>query len=102
VQGYPGGNYQPDTVVNRGQMAVYIARAMVSPSGDAVIPDPPEGPAFTDVSAANDWSWCYQHVEYLSDEGIVQGYWDGSYRPEQSVTRDQMAVYIARAFHLPM
>jgi hypothetical protein len=103
VQGYPGGNYKPDDLVNRGQMAVYIARAMVTPSGDAGVPDPPAGdPTFSDVTAAGDWSWCYNHVEYLAAEDIVQGYWDGTYRPDQVVTRDQMAVYIARAFDLPL
>jgi hypothetical protein len=101
VQGYPGGNYRPDQVVNRGQMAVYIARAMVSPAGDAALPTPPSAPTFADVAAEGDWSWCYPQVEYLSAEGIVQGYWDG-YRPAADVTRDQMAVYVARAFHLPM
>jgi hypothetical protein len=103
VQGYPGGNYKPGDPVNRGQMAVYIARAMVTPSGDAGVPDPPAGdPTFSDVAAEGDWSWCYRHVEYLAAEGIVQGYWDGTYRPDEAVTRDQMAVYVARAFALPM
>jgi Tol biopolymer transport system component len=102
VQGYPGGNYRPDEVVNRGQMAVYIARAMVSPSGDPALPGPPAAAAFSDVTAEGDWSWCYRHVEYLAAEDIVQGYWDGTYRPEQAVTRDQMAVYVTRAFNLPM
>jgi hypothetical protein len=103
VQGYPGGNYQPDGLVNRGQMAVYIARAMVTPSGDAGVPDPPAGdPTFSDVTATGDWSWCYNHVEYLAAEGIVQGYPDGTYHPATIVTRDQMAVYIQRAFDLPL
>jgi hypothetical protein len=30
----------------------------------------------------------------------VQGYPDGLYRPNTKVTRDQMAVYVARAFDL--
>jgi hypothetical protein len=103
VQGYPGGNYKPDDLVNRGQMAVYIARAMVTPSGDAGVPGPPAGdPTFSDVTATGEWSWCYKHVEYLAAEGIVQGYPDGTYHPATIVTRDQMAVYIQRAFDLPL
>jgi DNA-binding beta-propeller fold protein YncE len=102
VQGYGDGRYQPDATVDRGQMAVYIARALVSPTGDAALPDPPAEPTFSDVSAENDWAWCYPHVEYLAAEMIVQGYSDGTYHPEQAVTRDQMAVYVARAFELPM
>jgi hypothetical protein len=103
VQGYSDGSYKPDDTVNRGQMAVYIARAMVSPTGDAAVPDPPAGDStFTDVNADNEWSWCEKHVEYLASQGIVQGYTDGSYHPAEAVTRDQMAVYIQRAFQLPM
>jgi hypothetical protein len=32
----------------------------------------------------------------------VGGYEDGLYRPEYVCTRDQMAVYVARAFELAM
>jgi hypothetical protein len=104
VQGYPDGTYRPDEVVNRGQMAVYIARAIASPTGDAGVPEVPAGtPAsFTDVSADNEWGWCYRHVEYCAARGVVQGYADGSYRPAEAATRNQMAVYIQRALRLPM
>jgi PKD repeat protein len=102
VLGFPGGNYRPTDVVNRGQMAVYVARALVAPAGDAALPAPPTNSTFIDVTPDNDWRWCYQHVEYLAAEEIVQGYWDGTYRPGETVTRDQMAVYVARAFALPM
>jgi hypothetical protein len=42
--------------------------------------------------------WAYKHVEYCVENGVVQGYEDGCYHPEYVVTRDQMAVYVARAF----
>jgi hypothetical protein len=44
--------------------------------------------------------WSYAHIEYCAAEEIVAGYPDGTYKPTRSVTRDQMAVYIARAFAL--
>jgi hypothetical protein len=102
VVGYPDGTYRPDNPVDRGQMAVYVARAMVAPAGDEGIPDPPTEPTFSDVTGANEWSWCYPHVEYVASEGVVGGYADGTYRPAVTVTRDQMAVYVTRAFRLPM
>ena len=34
--------------------------------------------------------------------GVVYGYDDGYYRPEDVVTRDQMAAYISRAFELTL
>ena len=102
VTGYEDGTYRPDLVVDRGQMAVYIARAMVAPTGDAGIPDPEPPPTFPDVPGEDGSSaWCYKHVEYLAGQGIVTGYQDGYYHPEYPVTRDQMAVYVARAFDLP-
>jgi hypothetical protein len=103
VEGYPDGTYQPSTVVDRGQMAVYIARAMVAPAGDAAIADPQPPYTFLDVPGEdNAWAWCHKHVEYLAAQGVVHGYDDGLYHPEIVVTRDQMAVYIARAFELTL
>ena len=59
-------------------------------------------PAFPDVTATNTWAWCFKHVQYIAglNPPVVRGYSDGTYRPEVAVTRDQMAVYVARACHL--
>lgn len=101
VQGYPDGTYVPELVVDRGQMAVYIARAIVAPMGDAAIPDPTPPFQFTDVPGAdNAYAWCHKHVAFLGDRDVVAGYPDSRYHPEYAVTRDQMAVYIQRAFDL--
>ncbi len=96
VGGYPDGTYKPDLEVDRGQMAVYVARAMAG--GDGNVPDDPDGtPFFPDVPSSY---WAYKYVEYCHDQGVVSGYWDG-YHPEETVNRAQMAVYVARAFLAP-
>jgi hypothetical protein len=100
VQGYAGGDYQPGSTVTRDQMAVYIARSMFAPDGEAGLDaayDPPDGWTFADVPTTH---WAFQHVEYCYSQEIVQGYYDGLYHPGLPVTRDQMAVYVARAFEL--
>jgi hypothetical protein len=102
VAGYPDGTYRPDEQVDRGQMAVYIARAMVAPSGDAGVPEGPPDPTFPDVTATGDWAWCYKYVESIAAADVAHGYDDGTYRPAEIVKRDQMAVYVQRAFNLPM
>jgi beta propeller repeat protein len=93
VSGYPEGDYKPGLAVNRGQMAVFVARALAG--GDAGVPDPTGDPSFPDVAESY---WAYKYVEYIKDAGVTQGYLDGTYRPQVVVTRDQMAVYISRAF----
>jgi hypothetical protein len=98
VAGYGDGTYRPATRVDRGQMAVFVARSLVAPSGDAAVPDPEPPDTFPDVTAQNEWAWCRKHVECIADRGVTQGYPDGRYHPEYVCTRDQMAVYVARAF----
>ena len=44
--------------------------------------------------------WAGTAIQACVDHGAVQGCDDGLYRPDAAVTRDQMAVYIARAFRL--
>jgi len=98
VRGYDDGTYQPLLVVDRGTMAVYIARSIVTPVGDDSNLPRPLMPTFSDVPTQY---WSYPHVEYCFAEDVVRGYDDGLYHPEIVVSRDQMAVYITRAFDLP-
>jgi hypothetical protein len=101
VQGYGDGSYQPDWNVTRGQMAVFVARAIAQPMGEQGLDgyQPPANATFPDVPTS---MWCYKHVEYLAAHSVTSGYPDGMYRPTRTVTRDQMAVYVARAFGLAM
>ena len=48
---------------------------------------------FTDVSADD---WAYQAVASLSDEGIIDGYPDGTFRGDKHVTRYEIAQIVAR------
>ncbi len=45
-------------------------------------------------------SWALDYIEYALEQNVVAGYEDGLYHPDDIVTRDQMAVYVARAFEL--
>jgi len=102
VRGYADGSYLPEAPLDRGQMAIFIARAIVTPPGEAGLADytPPETPTFEDVTADGAWAVCFKYVEYIAEVGIVHGYPDGLYHPENLCTRDQMAAYVSRAFHL--
>ncbi len=104
ILGYPDGKFHPTTLVNRAQMAVFLARCLASPLGEQGLNTytPPETPTFADVTPTNTWSWCYKHVEYVAAKGVTSGYPDGLYYPANTCTRDQLAVYLSRTFHLSM
>ena len=48
---------------------------------------------FTDVSTDD---WAYQAVSDLSDQGVVEGYPDGTFKGERNMTRYELAQIIAR------
>jgi hypothetical protein len=95
VTGYKDGTYHPEWSVNRGQMAAFLARAMAG--GEEAVPVPTGEPSFPDVPT--DYGF-FKHVEYIHGAGVTTGYKDGLYHPEYACLRDQMAVFVARAFDL--
>jgi serine protease len=99
ISGYPNGSYLPRDMVDRSQMAAVIARAMTAPdSADLAGYQPPATPTFSDVPAG---VWAYKYVEYIRSHGVASGYPDRLYHPDDTVKRDQMAVFVAKALKLP-
>ena len=78
----------PDANVTRGQMAVFIARALNLPSADSDHFADDRGEFFED--AAN----------RLYEAGITQGCGPDSYCGNTEITRGEMAAFLARTFNL--
>ncbi len=70
VHGYGDGTYRPDTPVTRDQMAVYVYRGFIMPTGAPVVLG---GPAITavDPSSASYWGWSSQSSGPASDPGYA-------------------------------
>ena len=83
--------YCPGTGVTRGQMAVFLLRAKY---GSTYQPPAPTG-MFTDVPVNHVFA---RWIEQLAREGITSGCGATTYCPDNTVTRGQMAVFVARAF----
>lgn len=88
--GYADGTYRPADSVSRAEMAAFIVRATSN------TPAPYTG-SFSDVGAD---AWYADYVQSLLNLEITQGCAVGLYCPNDAVTRDQMASFIARAFNL--
>jgi hypothetical protein len=86
--GCSAGNYCPDDVVTRQQMAAFIIRAL----GDFNPPQPPSQ-RFLDVLPSNPF---YAFIEQMAIRQITLGCGGGNYCPGDPVLRDQMAAFIIR------
>lgn len=54
-----------------------------------------DAPSFSDVPATH---WAFNEIEQAVDKGITNGYADGTFKPANSVTKNQFAVMLSRAF----
>jgi len=91
--GFPDDTYRPENRVTRAGMAVFLLKAK---HGNTYTPPPASGGAFTDVAG----HWAEAWIEQLAAEGITSGYPDGTYRPENQVSRAEMAIFLVRTFNL--
>lgn len=80
-----GDAFYPDVLMTRGMMAVVLHNQSGAPSGASVA-------SFPDVVD----SWQAEAVHWAVQEGVVTGYPNGTFGPNDSVTREQMAVILYR------
>ncbi|NBD23898.1 Ig-like domain-containing protein [Paenibacillus glycinis] len=87
VDGRPDGGFEPEASVTRAEFAALLVRALglAAAGGEGL---------YTDVEAAD---WYAGAVGTAKLAGLIDGYGDGTFRPNESVTREQMATMIARA-----
>ncbi len=88
VTGFPDGTFQPSQSVTRVQGAMEVMRAR----GYALI-DPPH-PTFSDIPTSY---FAYQHIETAHAKGLVNGFPDGTFQPNQTIRRDEIASIVYKA-----
>lgn len=85
IGGYPDGTFKPDNNITRAEFASLLVRAF------ALEPGP--GKVFDDTAD----HWAKEAVRTASYHGLVSGYSDTLFGPDDPVTREQMAVMIVKA-----
>ena len=87
VSGYPDGTFKPDATITRAEFATMLVKALgLNTTGTTG--------QFTDVTAD---SWCYGSVNAAVYAGLVSGMGDHLFAPNALITREQMAVMVAKA-----
>ncbi|MCI3921387.1 S8 family serine peptidase [Paenibacillus sp. TRM 82003] len=87
VKGYEDYTFHPAGTLTRAEAAAFIARAYALKGGETL-------QSFPDVP---DTHWAKDSVNAAALKGILRGYPDGTFRPNDPVTRAEMAVMAAIA-----
>ncbi|MCR8632200.1 S-layer homology domain-containing protein [Paenibacillus radicis (ex Xue et al. 2023)] len=88
VSGYPNGSFKPNSSVTRAEFAFMLINALKPQRDGAAL-------AFTDKEKIG--AWAQKAVAQAVQAGIINGYEDGSFRPDTEITRSEMAAMIANA-----
>ncbi|MCA9385379.1 S-layer homology domain-containing protein [Candidatus Dojkabacteria bacterium] len=87
VGGYPDGSFKPDREVSRGEMSKFIINAF-----DIDIDT--SGIGFPDVDNSNVF---YNYITTLKNTGISGGYSDGTFKPDNQITRGEVSKFVVLA-----
>lgn len=94
IMGYPDGTVQPEGQITRAEACTIFFRLLTDSSRDYYFSKTND---YTDVNAGD---WFNNAISTLSNAGIVTGYNDGTFRPNQPITRGEMAKIIANFANL--
>lgn len=84
VTGYEDGSFRPDAPVTRAEFAAIASRFEKLTQGNK---------SFTDVP---DTHWAVKYINFAATRGWVTGYADGTFKPEHSITRAEVAAVTCR------
>jgi len=89
IQGYPDGSFRPAQLMTRAEFAALVVQVLGldAPGGGLTFPD-----------TANHWA--RDIIAAAHGHGIISGYNDAAFGPDDPVTREQLAVILFRTFGL--
>ena len=89
VQGYPDATVRPDANITRAEATVIFFRLLTDSVREKYLDTEN---SFTDVNAAD---WYNLGISTMENGGFVNGYQDGSFRPNGYITRAELATIIS-------
>lgn len=86
MQGFTDGTFQPDGTLTRAMLVQILYNMEGQPESDAQS-------QFSDVTETK---WYYNAVVWAAENGIVNGYTDGTFKPDEAITREQLVTIFWR------
>ncbi len=84
ITGYADGSFRPDASVTRAEFAAIASRFEALTEGTK---------SFSDVPSSH---WAAKYINFAATRGWVNGYADGTFRPNNSITRAEVAAVTCR------
>src|SRR5690606_35797602 len=89
-KGYPDGTFRPNQPITRAELASVIFYAL------NLTEQPPIGTEYSDVEGTH---WAASKIDEITRHRIINGYLDGTFRPDQDITRAEAVKMINRLLH---
>jgi hypothetical protein len=89
IKGFTDGTFRPNGLVNRGELAIFLANAFVLQEESST--------KFIDVSPS---MASYSSIQKMVQARITNGFSDNTFRPTEKLTRGEISAFIARAMQV--
>ncbi|MGO4108140.1 Ig-like domain-containing protein [Paenibacillus sp. YAF4_2] len=83
ITGYGDGSFRPNAIITRAEFATIVSRTFGLVN---------TGAEFSDTAG----HWASQQIEALASAGVLTGYTDGTFRPNQEITRAEIVTILSR------
>lgn len=93
IVGYDDGTFKPDSNMSRAEAAAIFARLIAEVKGETISGKS----SFVDVSSKE---WYSSYIGYLEKYDVINGYNDGTFKPDASVTRAEFVAMTVRYYDL--
>ena len=90
IKGYSDGNFRPADEVSRAEVAKMIVVALDLEVENLDSP-------FKDVESSH---WAHTYIAAAFEAGIINGYKDNTFRPDNKITRAEASAILQRAFEI--
>lgn len=93
LNGYADNTFRPGNAITRAEFVTALIRTMAA---NQLLEMTDKTAAFGDVQG----TWSEQYVAIAAENNVIYGYPDGTFRPNQNITRQEITVIIGRAFQM--
>lgn len=87
VEGYPNGTFQPERALSRAELATLLVKSK------GIEPPVITGKIFKDVPSSH---WASKYIKGALDMGLVTGYPDKTFKPNNKINRTEGVVVLTR------